>query len=157
MVYKKSLKLGSISYNMGSPAFVGKTQTITVFCGYLRGKPRKTSILCKGILSTVHRIDPKRSAKILKSYIKDMLKDISSKFCFLSCFSFVQMLMASEFCPLVFCLLVDITLSIHGLCAGNPSHLNEWFTYSSQTACTRPVLAHVHPPGNVNRSIRGLP
>ena len=69
----------------------------------------------------------------------------------------IQLLMTSEFCPLILCLLVDITSYIHGLCAGNPSHLNEWLPCSSQTACTRPVLAHVHPPGDVNRSIRGLP
>jgi len=68
-----------------------------------------------------------------------------------------KMLMASEFCPLIFCLLVDITSCIHGLCAGNPSDLNEWLLYSSQTAYIRPVIAHVHPPGDVNRSIRGLP
>ena len=36
-----------------------------------------------------------------------------------------KMLMASEFCPLIFCLLVDITSYIHNLCAGNPSDLNE--------------------------------
>ena len=27
----------------------------------------------------------------------------------------------------------------------------------SQTACIRPVIAHVHPPGDVNQSIRELP
>ena len=48
-------------------------------------------------------------------------------------------------------------LCIHGLCAGNPSDLNEWLLCSSQTACIRPVIAHVHPPGDVNQSIRGLP
>ena len=46
---------------------------------------------------------------------------------------------------------------IHGLCAVNPSDLNEWLPCSSQTACIRPVIAHVHPPGDVNRSILGLP
>ena len=40
--------------------------------------------------------------------------------------------------------------------AGNPSDLNEWLPCSSQTACIRPVIAHVRPPGDVNRSIRGL-
>jgi len=66
--------------------------------------------------------------------------------------------MASEFCLLIFCLLVEITSCIHGLCAGNPSDLNEWLPCSSQTACIRQVIAHVHPPGDVNRSIiRGLP
>ena len=69
----------------------------------------------------------------------------------------IQMLMTSEFCPLIFCLLVDITSSIHGLCAGNPSDLNEQLPCSSRTACIRPVVAHVHPPGDVNRSIRALP
>ena len=57
---------------------------------------------------------------------------------------------ASEFCPLIFCLLVDITSCIHGLCAGNPSDLTEWLLCSSQTACIRPVVAHVYPPGDVN-------
>jgi len=69
----------------------------------------------------------------------------------------IQMLMASEFCPLIFCLLVYITSCIHGLCAGNPSDLTEWLPCSSQTACIRPVIAHVYPPGDVNWSIRGLP
>jgi len=68
----------------------------------------------------------------------------------------LQMLMASEFCPLIFCLLVDITSCMHGLCVGNPSDLNKWLPCSSQTACIRPLIAHVHPPGDVNRSIRGL-
>ena len=66
----------------------------------------------------------------------------------------IQMLMASEFCPLIFCLFVDITSYIHGLCAGNPSDLNELLPCSSQTACVRPVLARVHPPGDLNRSIQ---
>jgi len=69
----------------------------------------------------------------------------------------IQMLMASQFCPLIFCLLVDITSCIYGLCAGNPSDLNEWLPCSSQTACIRPVIVHVHPAGDVNRSIGGLP
>jgi len=69
----------------------------------------------------------------------------------------IQILMASEFCRLIFCLLVDITSCIHGLCAGNPSDLNEWLPCSSQTACIRPVITHVHPPGDVNRSIRASP
>jgi len=69
----------------------------------------------------------------------------------------IQMLMVSDLCPLIFCLLVDITSYIHGLCAGNPSDLNECLPCSSQTSYIRPVLVHVHPPGDVNRSGRGLP
>ena len=43
------------------------------------------------------------------------------------------------------------------LSAGNLSDLNEWLPCSSQTACICPLIAHVHPPGDVNWSICGLP
>jgi len=69
----------------------------------------------------------------------------------------IQMLMTSELRSLIFCLLVDITSCIHGLYSGNPSDLNKWLPCSSQTACIRLVIAHMHPPGDMNRSIRGLP
>jgi len=44
--------------------------------------------------------------------------------------------MASEFCPLIFFLLIYITSCIHGLCAGDPSDLNEWLPCSSQAQST---------------------
>jgi len=43
------------------------------------------------------------------------------------------------------------------MCAGHQSDLNKCLSYSSQTAYIPPVIAHVHPPGDVHRIIRGLP
>ena len=45
--------------------------------------------------------------------------------------------MHSNFCPLIFCLLVDITSCIHGLCAGNPSDLLITDCVYTPSGCTR--------------------
>ena len=51
----------------------------------------------------------------------------------------------------------EITSCTLGLRASHPSDLNEWLPYSSQTACIRPVIAHVHSQGDAHQTIRGLP
>jgi len=69
----------------------------------------------------------------------------------------INILMPSKFCPLLFFHPVWIHFVHPWSGAGDPSDLNEYMSYSSQTACIRLIIAQVHPQGEAHQTTRGLP
>jgi len=69
----------------------------------------------------------------------------------------IHISMASKFCPPLFFLPVWNHFVRAWSGARDPSDLNEYMSCSSQTACMCLTIAHVHPQGEVNQTIFGLP